>query len=78
MDLRRKEIERLAKLYMEYLNGPLGKAVLDRLNEGESFTIRSTEEVMKVTKRGGKAVVLVEDAVTAIPKPDNLQVALRE
>jgi hypothetical protein len=75
MDLRRKEIERLAKLYMEYLNGPLGKGVLDRLKEGESFTIRSTDEVMRVTKLAGKAIVLVEDVMQPAPNTDNIQLA---
>ncbi|MFW9908049.1 MAG: hypothetical protein ACFFEF_05700 [Candidatus Thorarchaeota archaeon] len=63
MDKRRKEMERLAKLYIEYLNGPFGKNVLARLKEGESFTILSKYELLRVTKEQGKAVVLVEDRI---------------
>ena len=54
-------MERMAKIYMEYLNGPFGKRVLNGLKEGESFSITSSNECMKVTKIGGKAIVKVED-----------------
>ncbi|MHA1909544.1 MAG: hypothetical protein ACW98Y_19755 [Candidatus Thorarchaeota archaeon] len=61
MDKRKKETERMAKLYMEYLNGPFGKKVLIKLKEGESFSLHSQDEIMKVTKERGKAVVRVEE-----------------
>ncbi len=61
MNARRKEMERMAKLYMEYLNGPFGWRILNGLKEGESFSIRSINEAMKVTKVGGKAIVKVEE-----------------
>ncbi|MFW9920341.1 MAG: hypothetical protein ACFFED_12130 [Candidatus Thorarchaeota archaeon] len=61
MDARRKEMERMAKLYMEYLNSPFGKRVMNGLKEGESFSIHSTHECMKITKIDGKAIVRVED-----------------
>ncbi len=49
---------KLAKLYGELLNGPLGKEVLRSLKEGESFTLRSeVDMLLKVTKVKGKAVV---------------------
>lgn len=59
MSSREKEMTRLAKLYAEYLNGPIGKGVLDRLREGESFTIRSQDDVLRFTKLRGRAVVNV-------------------
>ncbi|TFG13863.1 hypothetical protein EU537_05230 [Candidatus Thorarchaeota archaeon] len=60
MDARREEIERMAKIYMEYLNGPIGKGVLGRLEEGEEFSIKTQSEIMRVKKKDGKAVVEVE------------------
>jgi hypothetical protein len=57
---REKEIARLAKTYGQYLNGPLGKPVLRRLKEGETFTIRTERDLLKVTKAEGKAIVEVE------------------
>ena len=54
-------MERMAKLYMEYLNSPFGKRVLNGLKEGESFSITSSAERMKITKVNGKAIVKVED-----------------
>ncbi|MFQ5833426.1 MAG: hypothetical protein ACE5H4_12025 [Candidatus Thorarchaeota archaeon] len=49
---------KLAKLYGELLNGPLGEEVLRRLKEGKSFILRSeVDMLLKVTKIKGKAVV---------------------
>jgi len=67
MDARRKEIERMAKIYMEYLNGPIGKGVMGRLEEGEEFSIKTQSEIMRVKKKDGKAVVEVE-----LAEPDHL------
>ncbi|MFW9847989.1 MAG: hypothetical protein ACFFF4_02550 [Candidatus Thorarchaeota archaeon] len=66
MDKRRKEMERMAKLYSEYLNGPFGEKVLTRLKEGESFLLHSKTEIMRVTKERGKAVVRVEDRINQV------------
>ncbi len=63
MDKRRKEMERMAVLYSEYLNGPFGKKVLGRLKEGESFSLCSRYDVMKVTKESGNAIVRVEHRI---------------
>ncbi len=54
-------MERMARLYMEYLNSPFGKRVMSGLKEGESFSIHSTSESMRITKKDGKAIVKVED-----------------
>jgi PP-loop superfamily ATP-utilizing enzyme len=67
MDARRKEIERMAKIYMEYLNGPIGKGVMGRLEEGEEFSIKTQSEIMRVKKKDGKAVVEVE-----LKQPENV------
>ncbi|MCK5150745.1 MAG: hypothetical protein KAQ65_02845 [Candidatus Thorarchaeota archaeon] len=72
MDKRRKEMERMAKLYMEYLNGPFGKKVLGRLKEGESFSLCSQYDVMKVTKESGKAVVRIENRINIDNLSDRL------
>ncbi|MDF1539170.1 MAG: hypothetical protein P1Q69_09720 [Candidatus Thorarchaeota archaeon] len=72
MEKRRKEMERMARLYMDYLNGPFGKKVLKGLKEGEGFSILSKEEVMKVTKERGKAIVRVEDRISTDIRGDSI------
>jgi len=59
IDLRVKELKRLAALYEEYLNSPLGKGVLDRLREGESYVMKTQDDVIQFTKLEGKAIVHV-------------------
>lgn len=59
MSSREQEIAKIAKMYSKYLNGPLGRGVMDHLKEGESFTIRSQNEMVEIIKREGKAVVKV-------------------
>lgn len=60
MSSREEEIARLAKTYGQYLNGPLGKPVLRRLKEGETFTIKTERDLLRVTKLEGRAIVRVE------------------
>ncbi len=64
MSSREQEIAKIAKLYTRYLNGPLGHGVMDHLNEGESFTIRSQDEMLEIIKQNGKAVVKILEAQT--------------
>ena len=59
MSLREKEINKIAQSYLRYLNGPLGKGVMEHLKEGESFTIRAHDELLRISKSHGKAVVRV-------------------
>ena len=61
MSSREQEIAKIAKMYSKYLNGPLGHGVMDHLKEGESFTIRSQDEMLEIVKQKGKAVVKVID-----------------
>ncbi len=42
-------MERMARLYSEYLSGPFGKKVLTRLKEAETFSLHSKNEIMRVT-----------------------------
>ncbi|MFX1369163.1 MAG: hypothetical protein ACFFAY_11230 [Promethearchaeota archaeon] len=60
MASREEEIARLAKTYGQYLNGPLGKPVLRRLKEGETFTIKTERDLLRITKSEGRAIVRVE------------------
>jgi hypothetical protein len=46
--------------FTNYLNGHRGKAVLDTLDEGESFILQTSEHILRVTKRDGKAIVKLE------------------
>ncbi|RDE13639.1 MAG: hypothetical protein C4K47_05860 [Candidatus Thorarchaeota archaeon] len=49
--------EVLVRRFTRYLNGPMGKAVLQALNEGESFLLQTSNHTFKVTKSRGRAVV---------------------
>ncbi|MFX0045777.1 MAG: hypothetical protein ACFE8Z_08015 [Candidatus Hermodarchaeota archaeon] len=49
--------ERIVKRFARYLNGPMGRTVMDVLEEGESFILQTSSVTLRVTKRGGKAVV---------------------
>ncbi|TFH07837.1 MAG: hypothetical protein E4H14_07625 [Candidatus Thorarchaeota archaeon] len=59
MSMREREVNKIAQMYLKYLNGPLGKGVMEYLKEGESFTIRAHEELLRISKSQGKAVVRV-------------------
>ena len=43
--------------FTRYLNGPMGRSVLENLDDGESFILQTSEHTLRVTKRDGKAVV---------------------
>jgi hypothetical protein len=49
--------ERVVARFTKYLNGPMGKTVLDNLREGEDFILQTSEHTLRVTKRRGRAVV---------------------
>jgi hypothetical protein len=67
MSMREKEINKIAQMYLKYLNGPLGKGVMVHLKEGESFTIRAHDELLWISKQKGKAIVQVleEDSLNS-------------
>ena len=48
---------RVVVRFTKYLNGPLGRSVLDNLDEGESFILQTSDHTLRITKRNGKAVV---------------------
>ncbi|MHA1135261.1 MAG: hypothetical protein ACTSSE_02120 [Candidatus Thorarchaeota archaeon] len=49
--------EKVVARFTRYLNGPMGKTVLDNLEEGESFILQTSEHTLRITKRRGRAVV---------------------
>ncbi|UCH03654.1 MAG: hypothetical protein JSW05_08640 [Candidatus Thorarchaeota archaeon] len=49
--------ERIVRRFTRYLNGPMGRTVMDALHEGESFILQTSSVTLRVTKREGKAVV---------------------
>ncbi|MFX1416994.1 MAG: hypothetical protein ACFFC0_09280 [Promethearchaeota archaeon] len=49
--------ERIVSRFTHYLNGPMGRTVMDVLDEGESFILQTSSVTLRVTKREGKAVV---------------------
>jgi hypothetical protein len=51
--------EKVVTRFTKYLNGPLGKSVLQNLDEGENFVLQTAEHTLRVTKRRGRAVVTV-------------------
>ncbi len=59
MSMREKELSKITQLYLNYLNGPLGKGVMAHLKEGESFTIRAHDELLRISKSQGKATVRI-------------------
>lgn len=50
---------RIARAYGEYFNSPEGRGILMTMDEGEEFTLRFEEELLKITKIEGRAVVEV-------------------
>ena len=48
---------RVVVRFTNYLNGPLGRSVLENLDEGESFILQTSDHTLSVTKRNGKAIV---------------------
>jgi len=57
--MREKEVRKITQIYLKYLNGPLGKGVMNHLKEGESFTIRAHDELLRISKMQGKAIVRI-------------------
>jgi len=49
--------EKVVTRFTRYLNGPMGKTVLDNLDEGESFILQTSEHTLRITKQHGRAVV---------------------
>ena len=49
--------EKVVARFTRYLNGPMGRTVLDNLEEGESFILQTSEHTLRITKRQGRAVV---------------------
>jgi hypothetical protein len=47
----------LAQRFQEHLNSPKGKAVVENLSEGETFTIENKEHILKIKKENGKCIV---------------------
>lgn len=53
--------ENVVDRFTRYLNGPMGKTVLEDLDEGESFMLQTNEFRLKISKEEGVAVVRVVD-----------------
>ncbi|MDH4213089.1 MAG: hypothetical protein OEV85_04135 [Candidatus Thorarchaeota archaeon] len=49
--------EKVVARFTKYLNGPMGRTVLENLEEGEDFILQTSEHTLRVTKRRGRAVV---------------------
>ncbi|MBY8996832.1 MAG: hypothetical protein KGD60_03805 [Candidatus Thorarchaeota archaeon] len=49
--------DRVVSRFTKYLNGPMGRSVLENLEEGEHFILQTSDHTFRVTKRRGRAVV---------------------
>ena len=49
--------ESVARRFTKYLNGPMGRVVLQSLDEGESFVLQTASHTLRVTKKKGRAIV---------------------
>ncbi|MHA2209850.1 MAG: hypothetical protein ACXABV_11810 [Candidatus Thorarchaeota archaeon] len=49
--------ERVVQRYSNYLNGPMGKTIMENVDEGKSFTLETSKYLLRVTKVKGKAIV---------------------
>ncbi|MHA1963344.1 MAG: hypothetical protein ACXACG_01610 [Candidatus Thorarchaeota archaeon] len=54
---RGSSADRVVSRFTKYLNGPLGKTVLENLEEDEHFILQTSDHTFRVTKRMGRAVV---------------------
>ncbi len=43
--------------FTHYLNSPLGRKVLDSLDDGESFILQTDSHALRITKKDGRAIV---------------------
>ncbi|MBD3159975.1 MAG: hypothetical protein GF309_14435 [Candidatus Lokiarchaeota archaeon] len=59
------KLEEVISKYEKKLNSSPGDSVLEYLNEGESFLIDTSDYLLRVTKRNGRAEV----ALVEIPVP---------
>ena len=51
--------EKVVARFTKYLNGPMGRTVLENLEEDEDFILQTSEHTLRVTKRRGRAVVTI-------------------
>jgi len=51
--------DRVVSRFTRYLNGPLGKTVLENLEEGEHFILQTSDHTLHVSKKNGRAIVAV-------------------
>lgn len=56
--------DRVVQRYSNYLNGPMGRNVMDNVEEGDSFELQTTEYLLRVTKVKGKAIVDIVKRLT--------------
>ncbi|MFW9860839.1 MAG: hypothetical protein ACFFET_01025 [Candidatus Thorarchaeota archaeon] len=50
--------------YSNYLNGPMGRNVMDNVEDGDSFELQTSQYLLRVTKVKGKAIVDIVKKLT--------------
>jgi hypothetical protein len=56
--------DRVVQRYSNYLNGPMGRNVMDNVEEGGSFELQTSKYLLRVTKVRGKAIIDVVKRLT--------------
>jgi hypothetical protein len=56
-DQKSNNKDMIAQRYSNYLNGPMGRNVMDNVEEGDSFMLETSKYLLRVTKVKGKAIV---------------------
>jgi hypothetical protein len=56
--------DRAVQRYSNFLNGPMGRNVMDNVEEGDSFELQTSKYLLRVTKVKGKAIVDIVKKLT--------------
>ena len=51
--------EKVVHKFTKHLNGPMGRTVLENLENGESFVLQTSDHTLRVTKVNNRAVVTI-------------------
>jgi hypothetical protein len=49
--------EQARKRFDKYINGPMGVTILEKLEEGESFILQTSEYAFRISKKKGRGVI---------------------
>ena len=64
-DQKDNKKDRVVQRYANYLNGPMGRNVMEDVKEGDSFELQTSRYLLRVTKVKGKAIVDIIKELTS-------------